>query len=257
MRAVGGLLIALGLTAGATSVSAGAWNLPRGQGQAIVKYEDMRADKGFGDGERVDLPAQRRDQAASLFAEYGLDDQWTLQLKAEWQKGRDAFVDFEGRGPLEIGVRWQAYRDDRNAAAVYVGYAQGGEGRNAGYAQPGAGEGDLEARVMFGHSLDGGGWTPQRTFIEAQVARRWRQGLPDEVRVDATLGAHLNDRWMLLAQAYGGAADGPTSPLWVSVEGSAVRRFGDWSVQAGWRHTVAGHETALSRGPIIGLWRRF
>lgn len=110
---------------------------------------------------------------------------------------------------------------------------------------------------MFGHSLEGGGWTPQRTFIEAQVARRWRQGLPDEVRIDATIGAHLNDDWMLLAQAYGGAADGDSSPLWVSVEASAVRRIGDWSVQAGWRQTVAGHETAVSRGPIIGVWRRF
>jgi len=256
VRAVGGLLIILGLAA-ASSAAAGAWNLPKGQGQAIVKYEDMRADEGFGDGQRVDLPTERRDQAASLFAEYGLSDQWTLQLKGEWQKGRDAFVDFEGRGPIEVGLRWQAYRDNHNAAAIYVGYAQGGEGRNAGYARPGAGDGDLEVRAMFGHSLEGGGWAPQRTFLEAQVARRWRQGLPDEVRVDATLGAHLDNNWMLLAQVYGGAADGDTDPLWVSVEASAVRRFGDWSVQAGWRQTVAGHETPLSRGPVVGLWRRF
>lgn len=256
MKAVGGLLIGLGVMT-ATSATAGAWNLPKGQGQAIVKYEDMRADQGFGDGKRVDLPAERRDQSASLFAEYGLTDRWTLQLKGEWQKGRDAFVDFEGRGPIEVGMRWQAYRDNHNAAAIYVGYAQGGEGRNAGYASPGAGDSAWEARAMFGHSLEGGGWTPQRTFIEAQVARRWRQGLPDEVRIDATIGAHLNDDWMLLAQAYGGAADGDSSPLWVSVEASAVRRIGDWSVQAGWRQTVAGHETAVSRGPIIGVWRRF
>lgn len=259
MKAVGGLLIVVGLAGAGTPAVAGAWNLPKGQGQAIVKYEDMRADEGFGEGERVDLPVERRDQSASLFAEYGLTDRLTLQLKGEWQKGRDAFVDFEGRGPVEIGARWQAYRDDQTAAALYVGYAQGGTGRNAGYAPPGAGDSDWEVRAMVARSLDGGGraWAPQRSFVEAQVARRWRQGLPDEVRVDLTAGAHLGENWMLLAQAYGGAADGDSSPLWVSVEASAVRRFGDWSLQAGWRQTVAGHETAVSRGPIIGVWRRF
>ena len=51
MKAVGGLLIGLGVMT-ATSATAGAWNLPKGQGQAIVKYEDMRADQGFGDGKR-------------------------------------------------------------------------------------------------------------------------------------------------------------------------------------------------------------
>lgn len=68
MKAVGGLLIGLGVMT-ATSATAGAWNLPKGQGQAIVKYEDMRADQGFGDGKLVDLPAERRDQSASLFAD--------------------------------------------------------------------------------------------------------------------------------------------------------------------------------------------
>ena len=44
---------------------------------------------------------------------------------------------------------------------------------------------------------------------------------------------------------------------WLSVEASLVRDFGDWSVQAGWRQTVAGRETPLTRGPVLALWRRF
>lgn len=258
MRAVGGLLIALGVVGSGTSAVAGAWNLPKGQGQAIVKYEDMRADKGFVPGGTADLPAERVDRSASVLVEYGLTDQVTLQLKGEWQAGRDAFVDYEGRGPIEIGARWQAYRNDRTAAALYVGYVQGGAGRNAGYAPPGAGDSDWEVRAMVARSLDGGGrsWAPQRSFVEAQVARRWRQGLPDEVRVDLTAGAHLSDNWMLLGQAFGGATDGDGA-RWLSVEATAVRRFGDWSLQAGWRQAVAGRETPVSRGPIVGLWRRF
>lgn len=114
---------------------AGAWTLPKGKGQAIVKYERMRADQGFGlDGERLALPVGRRDQVAGLFAEYGLTDAVTVQLKTDWQEGRDRFADFEGRGPVELGLTWRLHRDDRWAASLYGGVAQGGAGRNAGYA---------------------------------------------------------------------------------------------------------------------------
>lgn len=255
MRAVGGLLIVLGLGWSSSAV-AGAWNLPKGQGQAIVKYEDMSADQAFGPGgDRLDLAVEREDRAASLLLEYGVTDRLTLQFKGEWQQGRDAFVDYEGRGPVEVGARWQVYRGGASVVAVYAGYAHGGEGRNAGYAPPGAGDGDWEARLLAGHS-----WDRPGVFVDAQAARRWRQGLPDEVRVEMTLGAHLGPNWMVMGQAFGGAtdkaADG-SNARWLSLEASAVRHVGDWSVQAGWRHAVAGHETAVSRGPIIGLWRRF
>lgn len=257
MKAVGGLLIVLGLlSAGALPAAAGAWNLPKGQGQAILKYEDIRADEAFGpSGGRFDLPGGRVDRTVSMLVEYGATDRLTLQAKGEWQQGRDAYIDFDGRGPLEIGARWQVYRDPDNVVAVYAGYARGGEGRNAGYAPPGAGDSDWELRVVGGRS-----WSGSRTFVEAQLAHRWRSGLTDEVRMDLTAGAHLGRSWMLMGQVFAGttekAPDG-VSANWVSLEGSAVRHFGDWSVQAGWRHAVAGRETPISRGPVIGLWRRF
>lgn len=247
---------------------AGAWSLPKGDGQAIVKYEDIRASEGFSaDGDRLDLAARRRDRAASVLVEYGLTDRLTLQVKGEWQSGRDAYVDYQGRGPLEIGARWQAYRDDRNVAALYVGYAQGGEGRNAGYAAPGAGDSDWEARALAARSFGGqgvswlgSGWLGQGGFVEVQAARRWRGGLPDETRLDLTAGLHLSDDWMALGQAFAGAADGAgdaDGARWLSVETSVVRRLGDWSLQAGWRRAVAGRETPAGQGPVVGIWRRF
>ncbi|WP_428979866.1 hypothetical protein [Brevundimonas naejangsanensis] len=249
-----GLLVSLAWLAVGCPAHAGAWNLPKGQGQAIVKYETIRADQAFSpDGERVDLSHDRLDRALSIFAEYGLDDRFTLQMKSEWQEGRDAFVDYQGRGPIEIGVRWQAYRDTRNAAALYVGYAHGGEGRNAGYAPPGAGDHDWEARVMAGRGLGADG---QGGFIEAQAARLWRAGLNDETRLDLTAGLYLAPDWLLLGQAYAGAAD-DGGPRWLTLESSVVRRLGDWSLQAGWRTAVAGRETPAGQGPVIGIWRRF
>jgi hypothetical protein len=218
----------------------------------------MQADRSFVSGGTVRLPVEREDRSASLLVEYGLTERLTLQVKGEWQEGRDAFVDYQGRGPVEIGARWQAYRDEDKVVAVYAGYAQGGAGRNAGYAPPGVGDSDWEVRAMAARSLEAGGlkWAPQRSFIEAQVARRWRQGLPDEVRVDLTAGAHLGDNWMLMAQGFGGVTEGDGA-RWLSVELSAVRHFGAWSLQGGWRQAVAGRETPAAGGPVISFWRRF
>ena len=83
-----------------------------------------------------------------------------------------------------------------------------------------------------------------------------RQGLPDESRAEFTAGVHIDDDWLLLAQAYGGVAD-DDGPRWLSAEASVVRHFGNWSLQAGWREAVAGRETPQSGGPVIALWRRF
>lgn len=262
MRGRGGIGLLAGIIAlsSTEAACAGAWNPPKGQGEIIVKYEVVRADQALiAGGARVDLPGGRRDVAASVFIEYGLNDRFTLQAKGEWQDGRDAYVDYQGLGPIELGVRWQAYRDDRTVAAVYVGYARGGSGRNAGYAPPGEGDGDLETRVLAGRSFGGdgrGGWAAQGGFADIQIARRWRAGLPDEVRADATAGVNLGADWMAMAQAFGGMADGDAA-RWLSLETSVVRRMGDWRLQAGWRQTLAGREIPAGSGPVVGIWRRF
>ena len=258
MKPAGCLLVAMILLAGAGPAVAGPWTRAKGQGQLIVKYEDMRADRGFDpDGSLVDLPGERRDRVAGVFAEYGVTDRLTVQFKGDWQSGEDAFVDYEGRGPVEVGVTWQVWRDERTAVSLYAGYADGGEGRNAGYAAPGVGDSDWEVRTSVGRSFGGSGrWGPSGSFIDLQAARRMRQGLPDETRIDATAGAHLDENWMVLAQAFGGQAD-DGGPRWLSVEASVVRDLGDWSIQAGWRQAVAGRETPESGGPVIALWRRF
>lgn len=258
MKFVGGLLAAMALLATAGSAAAGPWSQPKGQGQIILKYEAMEADRGFDmDGALADLPADRRDTVLGVFAEYGLTDRLTLQFKGDWQSGEDAFVDYDGRGPVEVGLTWQAWRDDRTAVSLYAGYADGGEGRNAGYAPPGVGDSDWEVRASFGRSFSGSGRLGHSgTFVDLQAARRMRAGLPDETRIEATAGVHLGEDWMALAQGFGGQADGG-GPRWLSLEASLVRNFGDWSVQAGWRQAVAGRETPEAAGPMVAVWRRF
>ncbi|MCS6625624.1 hypothetical protein N0B44_22175 [Roseibacterium beibuensis] len=251
-------MIGLTVAALATPAAAGAWTQPKGKGQAIFKVEHMVADRGFDpDGVLAPLPAQRRDTSVGVFAEYGLTDRLTVQFKGDWQSGEDAFVDFEGRGPLELGITWQVWRDETAAFSLYAGYADGGEGRNAGYAAPGEGDSDWEVRASVGRSFtDGMIQTRRRSFVELQAARRMRRGLPDETRVDFTHGVHLGEDWLLLNQAFGGVAD-EGGPQWLSVESSVVRNFGDWSVQAGWRQAILGRETPRSGGVMLAVWRRF
>lgn len=259
VRGTGIALVLAGAAAAATPVCAGPWTRDRATAQFILKYEVMRAERGFDpDGNRVPLSVERRDTSLSLFAEYGLTDRLTLVFRSEWQSGSDAFVDYDGRGPLEIGVNWQVYRDPAHAVALQVSYADGGEGRNAGYAAPGEGTGDWEVRLSAGRSV-----TPeqpvlgmQSLFIDVQGARRFRQGLEDETRLDVTLGGRFGQDWMVLSQVYGGQVDNG-GPRWLSAETSVVRDLGDWSLQLGWRTALAGRETPQSDGWVVGVWRRF
>lgn len=241
------------------TVLAGAWPLERGDTQVIVKAEVMRASDGFDvDGTRRPLPADRKDDALSVFVEHGLTDRLTLQMRAEWQQGEDLFADYEGAGPTEIGLRYQLLRSQRGTVSAYVGYARAGEGRNAGYAQPGAGDHDWEVRLLAGHSGPYRWFGGRDGFVEVQVARRIRDGLPDEDHLDVTTGVHLGADWMILNQVYAGRTAEGREALWINSEASIVRRAGDWSLQVGWRQAVTGQgEVPAQSGPILAVWRRF
>lgn len=258
MTRAGGLAVLVTLLSPNVAL-AGPWTLAQGEAQVILKWEEMSADQGFdASGQRQDLLARRTDSAMGVFAEYGLTDRLTLQLKGDWQDGLDAFSTYQGRGPVELGLTWQVHRGNSTAFSVYGGYADGGDARNAGYAQPGIGDRDWELRASFGASRDFGQrrWGPDKGFVDVQVARRWREGLRDEVRMDATTGVHFGENWLVLAQAFGGVSD-DDGPQWLSLETSVVRRFGDWSVQGGWREATWGRDTPAASGPVIGIWRRF
>jgi hypothetical protein len=254
-----GEALALTFCLPAYATYAGAWPLPQGDTQVILKFEDSQANSAFDpSGNRVAIP-HLRDDSLSLFVERGLTDRLTLQGKVGYTEGEDQFVRYSGRGPVELGLRYALLNGPKGVLSVYVGAVAAGEGRNAGYAPPNAGQGDIELRLLAGRNITLRG---QPVFAEVQVARLFRRGLPDETHIDATLGWKLGSRWLVLAQAYSGRADpggtdGPVAPEWLKLETSVVRHMGPWSVQLGWREAAWGHESPIERGPVIGVWRRF
>ncbi len=226
-----------------------------GEGLAILKYEGQKADKGYDPSGVETAIDPRYDETLSIYGEYGLTDRLTLQTKAALTRGHDNFVDYEGRGPIELGLRYALLHTDRSAVSLYLGATKDGVGRNAGYAAPGQGDTDLEARLLAGTSRQ---WRKAQGFAEVQVARLKRSGLADETRIDATVGLRPTPRWLLMVQTYAGRAESePIQSRWRKREVSVTRDLGAWSLQAGWRRTVSGRETPIDHGPVLAVWRRF
>ena len=237
------------------SARAGAWPTQQGKTQVIVKYERQSADQGFDPGGDLVSIDHREDETASIFAEHGLTGRLTLQAKAGLTRGHDRFVRYDGRGPVELGLRYAVFKGERTVAAVYVGAAEAGVGRNAGYASPGKGGVDAEVRILLGRSI---AVRRAELFVDIQVARLRRPDLADENRLDATLGFKPTQSWLLMTQIYAGeTVSRPVRSGWIKTETSVVRSFGAWSLQTGWRQTLTGREVARDGGAVVGLWRQF
>ena len=227
-----------------------------GKTQAILKYERETADEAF-DVNGVVVPIEAQDEESlSLFLEHGLTRRITLQGKLGWTRGTGSFTKFDGRGPIDLGARYAVLEGPKTAVSLYGGVTFPGEGRNAAYyADPGAGEMDVELRLLAGRS---GTFWRRHLFGEVQLARIAREGLPDETRVESTIGWHPMKNWLLMAQTYAGRAEAePTAPLWLKSEVSVVRDIGDWRLQAGWRSSSLGVESPVSHGPVLAVWKTF
>ena len=229
--------------------------MPKGEGQVILKYERMEAEEAFDlDGAIVPL-FPRTDESLTAFVEYGLTGRITLQAQGGYTQGEDAFVAYDGRAPTQLGVRATVLRTSRSVVSVYAGGTLAGEGRNADFAAPSQGDGDLELRLLAGRSAN---WRRRPVFVELQLARLARAELPDETRLESTLGMDVTPRWTVLLQSYAGAADGGgEAPLWLKGEVSVVRRLGRWRLQGGWRQSQSGRNVPLERGPVLAVWRAF
>lgn len=252
-----GVVAALAATLPAIEARAGAWPMPKGEGQVIFRYERQTAEQAF-DARGATAPIEPRwDESATAFVEYGITDRLTLQGKAGVARGADAFAGYEGAAPAELGLRWTARRTSRGVASLYLGAITPGEGENAIYVSRVRSHGDLEARVLLGRSGRARG---RPVFGEVQAARLWRIDASDETRLDVTVGVEATPAWLALAQAYSGVTDdagGPLRPGWANGELSLVRRLEGWRLQAGYRVAGYGRDTTRGSGPVLGVWRSF
>ena len=234
---------------------AGAWPIAPGQTQAILKLEHQAAGEGLDLGSATVPIPYRRENNLSVFFEHGLTSRFTLQGKLGLVEGVDGPIRYSGRGPFELGLRGVLWRRGDAVASLYLGGVVAGAGVNALYAGPGAGKGDVEARLLVGASRRLFG---RPAYEEVQIAALKRRDLPNETRMDTTVGVDLSPRWTVMLQSYSGMAyTAGANPRWLKGEVSLVRRLGPWRLQAGWRSVLAGRETSKDTGPVLAIWKTF
>jgi hypothetical protein len=248
------LLPLIGLAAAASGAHAGAWPQARGDSLVITKIETSRGDTAF-DAEKTEVSSLKRTEtSASIYIEHGLTERLTAQFKASVLNGRDGAFDYSGTGPAEAGLRYAVIHSGGRALSLYVGAVASGDGRNAGYAPPGAGQGDIEVRVLGGLPMNSGS---KKGFVDVQVAHLQRRGLPDEDRLDLTYGLQTSERWTSMVQLYSGRTEGDARVEWANLETSIVRSFGTTKVQASWRTPLSGRNSPKDSAYSIGIWRSF
>jgi hypothetical protein len=112
-----------------------------------------------------------------------------------------------------------------------------------------------EVRLLAGRT---GRLFGRAVLLEGQWAQRISMRQVQQTRLDLTFGVGLPGGLNSLTQVYSGRVrSGGVSADWVKLDQTLVRPIGPWSLQVGWRRTLAGHNLPATSGPIIGLWKRF
>lgn len=106
-------------------------------------------------------------------------------------------------------------------------------------------------------------------FRSLELAYRHRAGKPgDELHLDATVGLHLNPKWMILGQGFGTFAVAGAGGSYtvanssdyslVKLQLSAVRKINErWSLQVGGFTNTWGENTGAGSGGMVALWANF
>ncbi len=224
---------------------AGAWPMEPGRSQAIVKFETQRASEAFDEaGQRVPIPVHH-DLAADIFVERGITEHLTAQGKLYWASVKEDGLSQTAYGHSELGARWTAYNGSKGVLSVYTGLTLPVVGAAQGQA-------GFEARVLAGRAARIG---RRKLVADLQLATLTGSGYGRETRLEGSLGLELTENWTLMAQMQGGQIENGTA--WLKDEISITRRFGQNSLQIGWRQTPFGKNFTKASGPIVGLWRRF
>jgi hypothetical protein len=267
------LLLAPGL---AVRTDAGPWTPERGHGQVIFTgnwYETQESFDQDGDKQRYEFDGRFTKRELNPYIEFGLTDR--LALIGNLFFSRQAFDNSFGRlettgpGDTEIGLR---YRLNGTSAPVIVavqGLVKVPTADTDGEVALGNGQADIEMRLAIGGSVGGGQHPP---FWNVDAGFRRRNGDPaDEVRVDATFGAYLHPRIMLMAQGaaivgmqnartaddLGNPTLTPDYDLYRAQGSVVVQVARRLRLQGGAFAHVAGRNTGAGAGIIASAWLSF
>ena len=245
---------------------AGAWNLPKGEGQIITTYSYSQADKAYSD---TDPDIEFIKDELRIFYEHGLTDDLTLVANGAHQTvgfiSSESFINFNDFDKTELGLRYQLLRREGLAVSVQGSYIIGG-GPPESILDIGNREDSFELRGLWGQSREFENFV---IFFDAQAAIRARNTERiEDWRTDLTVGWKDKGRWMALLQGYHTERPSFGRDAFVGfmvpkqtrtkLQASVVYELRkNVLVQVGATHTLAGQNIVKEQGVSLGFWLRY
>ena len=244
-----------------TAVHAGAWTLPKGEGQAIVTLAYSFATDAFDEnGQSVAVEPFEKFELRG-FIEYGLTDWATIVVQPELRFKGQGVEESDGLGRFDFGLRTRLWSDDYAVASIEGNVSAPGQTDELVPLNGGDTDWELELRGLYGRGFD---LWERHGFLDLQLGYRHRFSDPaDEVIADLTLGLDVTERSLAVVQSFNrvsvGSAQFPfedTREHKIAV--STVYRINDrWSAQAGSAVTAFGKNVLREQGFFIALWSKF
>jgi len=265
---------------------AGAWTLPKGEGQIISTTTRSKAKNAFdvdrSQGARVDFA--KLDQA--VYIEYGVRENLTLVGSGALQDiryiSRDGLQSYSGLGTSRIGLRYKFTTQGTWVYSIQPSFVIPDGGETVPDADLGRGGYGAEIRVLAGRNLK---FFEKPAFLDLQASLDYRTGAaPEQLSFDGTLGVKVMGDVQMIGQAFAQYTTrgqfGPdvvlendslklqTSIVYPLRRAQKDKQAGDddiqpkrsvtkRSLQFGVFQTVWGRSTVKQSGVFVGLWERF
>jgi len=231
---------------------------PPVEGQLIVSGSFESADRYLDRQGRLRAVSDYRKFELKAYVKYGATSWLTLAAAQSYSSAR--FSAPAGRDSIamtEAAARFRIWNNETHFIAMQAG-VRAPIILDRGIPGLAREVFEADARLMYGMkfklaSLD--------AFASLEAGYRLRAALADEYRLDATLGLHLNESWMLLAQSFNIFARRDNvfaEKRSHKIQASAVWRFDPrWALQLGAYHMVSARNARRESGVLMAVWRRF
>lgn len=242
----------------AGTVNASPFLQPPGEGQLIVSGGFESSDRFFDRRGRLRSVSDYRKFEFKAYVEYGATEWLTLVAAQGYSSARfSAPGGGDSIAMTEAAARLRIWNNETHFISAQAG-VRAPLVLDRGIALTTRETVEADARLMYGRKFKLAAFD---AFAGLEAGYRLRSGLADEYRFDATLGLHLNQKWMLLAQSFNIFAR--QDNLFAAkrshkLQTSAVWRFDPrWALQLGVYHLPAGRNARRESGALMAVWRRF
>ena len=246
---------------------AGAWTLPKGEGQIISTITHSIARRAFDEGRKSGAVVDFIKTDQGLYIEYGILDRATVVVSGALQDisfiSREGPQQFSGLGTSRIGLRYGLQKRGAWVLAMQPSLVIPAGGETVPDADLGQGGLGGELRVLAGRNLT---IAKRPGFLDVQAAFDYRSGdAPEQASTDVTLGVDVTPKIQVLGQAFAQyttqgsfGVDQVLENDSLKLQASIVYKYGKRSaLQLGAFSTVIGRNTVQQKGVSIGLWQRF